>query len=57
MENFIKFFRGESKGRNRISMVWVSPLGFYPYCEGKWLPLQDEFTPSINSKKIFFQKL
>ena len=57
MENFIKFFRGESKGRNRISMVWVSPLGFDPYCEGKWLPLQDEFTPSINSKNFFFQKL
>ena len=38
-------------------MVWVPPLGVDPYCEGKWLPLQDEFTPSINSKKKFLQKL
>ena len=45
------------KGRSRISMVWVPPLGFDPYCEGKWLPLQDKFTPSINSKKNFLQKL
>ena len=43
------------KGRSRISMVCVPPLGFDPYCEGKWLPLQDKFTPSINSK-IFFYK-
>ena len=34
-------------------MVWVPPLGFDPYCEGKWLPLQDEFTSSINSKNFF----
>ena len=47
----------QNKGRSRISMVWVPPLGFDPYCEGKWLPLQDEFTPSINSKKQFLQKL
>ena len=33
-------------------MVWVPPLGFDPYCEGKWLPLQDTFTSSINSKKF-----
>ena len=45
------------KGRSRISMVWVPPLGFDPYCEDKWLPLQDEFTLSINSKKNFLQKL
>ena len=38
-------------------MVWVPPLGFDPYCEGKWLPLQDKSTPSINSEKIFLQKL
>ena len=38
------------KGRTRINMVWVPPLGFDPYCEGKWLPLQDRFTPSINSE-------
>ena len=38
-------------------MVWVPPLGFDPYYEGKWLPLQDKFTPSINSKKFFLQKL
>ena len=40
------------KVRSKISMVWVPPLGFDPYCEGKWLPLQDEFTPSINAKKL-----
>ena len=45
------------KGRSRISVVWVPPLEFDPYFEGKWLPLQDEFTPSINSKKSFLQKL
>ena len=45
------------KGRSRISMVWVPPLGFDPYCKGKWLPLQDKFTLSINSKKLFLQKL
>ena len=38
-------------------MVWVPPMGFDPYCEGKWLPLQDKLTPSINSKKILLQKL
>ena len=43
------------KGRSRISMVWVPPLGFDPYCKGKWLPLQDELTSSINSKKKIFQ--
>ena len=48
---FLKF-----KGRSRISMVWVLPLGFDPYCEGKWLPSQNEFGPSINSKKNFLQK-
>ena len=47
----------EDKGRSRISMVWVPPLRFDPYCEGKWLPLQDKLTPSINSKKFFLQKL
>ena len=41
------------KGRSRISMVWVPQLGFDPYCEGEWLPVQDEFTQSINSKKNF----
>ena len=45
------------KGRSRMSMVWVLPLGFDPYCKGKWLPLQDGFTPRINSKKNFLQKL
>ena len=38
-------------------MVSLPPLGFDPYCEGKWLPLQDKFTPSINSKNFFLQKL
>ena len=38
-------------------MVWVPPLGFDLYCEGKWLPFQDKFTLSINSKKICLQKL
>ena len=38
-------------------MVRMSPLGFDPYCEGKWLPLQDKFIPSMNSKKNFLQKL
>ena len=46
-----------TKGRSRISMVWVPPLGFDLYCEGKWLPLQDKFTPSISLKKFFLQKL
>ena len=32
-------------------------LGFDPYCEGEWLPLQDKFTPSIDSKKKILQKL
>ena len=38
-------------------MVWVPRLGFNQYCEGKWLPLQDEFTPSVNSQKNFLRKL
>ena len=38
-------------------MVWVPPLGFDPYCKVTWLLLQDEFTPSIISEKIFLQKL
>ena len=38
-----------------MSMVCVPPLGFDPDCEGKWLPLQDEFTPSINSKKNVYK--
>ena len=56
---FYTFYKAlqEVKGRSRISMVWVPPLGFDPYCEGKWLPLQDEFTPSINTKRNFLQKL
>ena len=45
------------KGRSRISMIWVPPLGFDPYCESKWIPLQDKFTPSINSKNLFLQTL
>ena len=45
-----RFWLFRDEGRSRISMVWVPPLGFDPYCDGKWLPLQDEFTPSINSK-------
>ena len=36
-------------------MVWVPPVGFDPYREGKWLPLQDEFTPSIDAKKFFYR--
>ena len=40
-----------------MSMVWMPPLGFDLYCEGMWLPLQDEFTPSINYKKKILQKL
>ena len=46
-----------NKGRSRISMDWVPPLGSDPYCEGKWQTLHDEFTPSINSKNNFLQKL
>ena len=38
-------------------MVWVPPLGFDPYGQGNWLPLQNEFTPSIKSKNFFLQKL
>ena len=38
-------------------MVCVPLLRFDPYCEGRWLPLQDKFTPSINIKKFFLQKL
>ena len=40
-----------------MSMGWMPPLGFDLYCKGKWLPLQDEFTPSINSTKNFLQQL
>ena len=49
------FFQFFLKGRSRMSMVCVPPLGFDPDCEGKWLPLQDEFTPSINSKKNVYK--
>ena len=52
----INYIHRINKGRSRISMVWVSPLGFDPYCESKWLLLQDKFTPSINSKKKFVFK-
>ena len=38
-------------------MVRVPPFGFDPYCEGKWLPLQDEYTPSINSNDFLFTKV
>ena len=38
-------------------MVWVPPLRFDLYCEGRWLTLQDKFTLSINSNKFFLQKL
>ena len=32
-------------------------LGFDPYCEGKWLPLQDEFTiHQVSTRKNFFYK-
>ena len=51
----VKSYLIRMKGRSRMSMVWVPPLGFDLYCEGKWLPLQDEFTPSINSKKNFYK--
>ena len=46
-----------NEDRSRISMVWVPQLGFDPYCEGKWLSLEDKFTSSINSKKFVLQKL
>ena len=49
------FQDSKAKGRSRISMVWVPPLGIDPLCEGKWLPLQGEFTLSINSKKSFYK--
>ena len=52
------------KGRSRISTIWVPRLGFDTYWEGDtycilWyilLPLKDKFTPSINSRKFFFQQ-
>ena len=53
----VNFNQRKIKGRSRISMVWVPPLGFDPYCEGEWLPLQNKFTPSINSKKKFLLNL
>ena len=34
-------------------MVWVPPLGFDPYCEGKWLPLQDTH-PKYQLENNFF---
>ena len=43
-----------SKGHSRISMVWVLPFGCNTYCVDKWLPLQDKFTLSINSKKFYY---
>ena len=55
IDNFNAYY-SRLKGHSRLSMVWVPPLGFDPYCEGKWLPLQDKFTPSINSKKFFLQR-
>ena len=39
------------KGYNRISMIWVPPLGFDTYCGGKLLPLRNKFISRINSKK------
>ena len=58
MANFPNYkFWEFSIRRSRIIIVWVPLLGFDPYCEGNWLLLQDEFTPSINSKKFFLQKL
>ena len=48
---------GVIKGRSSRSMICPPPPGFDPYCEGKWLPLQDEFTLSINLTKKFLQKL
>ena len=38
-------------------MVWVPPHGFDPYCKGKWLPLQDEFTQEYQLEKKFFTKV
>ena len=35
----------------------MPPLGSDPYCENKWLPLQDEFTSGVNSEKNFLQEL
>ena len=56
--NLLRFKREYyEKGRSRISMVWVPPLEFDPYCEVKRLPLQDKSASSINSNKIFLQKL
>ena len=45
------------KGRSRISMVWVPPLGFHPYSGGKSISLQNKLTPNINAKKKIFTKV
>ena len=36
-------------------MICVLPLGFDPYCRGKLLPLQNEFIPTMESKKFFYK--
>ena len=36
-------------------MVSVPPLGFDPYCKGKWLPLQDEFNQVSIRKKFVYK--
>ena len=36
-------------------MIKVPPFIFNPHCGGKFLLLQNEFTPSISKKKFFFK--
>ena len=46
------------KGRSGISMIWVLPLGFDPYCEGKWLSEKYKMNlHRVSTGKIFFTKV
>ena len=59
LKKICKFNVTESM-KGSIRMNWVPPLVFYSYWRGgggKFLPLRNEFNPSINSKKNFLQKL
>ena len=53
----VKLFRNFSLRPLQDKHGLSAPFGFDPYCEGKWLPLQDKCTSSVNSKKICLQKL
>ena len=57
VREYYDFFKAKFKVTShvyqRLSMISVPPLGFDPYCEGKLLPLQNRFTPSIKFKKMF----